>query len=382
MSDQRAPDWDPRDPSVLEDQRDAYDRMRETCPIAFSEFLGWSVFRHSDVAAVVDDSGAFSSASRHRAIPNGIDPPEHGKYRALIERYFTADVISTFEPDCRSIAGDLIDPLVGNTGVDAIEAFATPLPLRTTCRFLGWPDSRWEHLRGWTHGNQLASFARDREAGAALAREFTGYVIDELAERRSDHVQENDDLTARLMREEIDGRSLYDEEIVSILRNWVAGQGTVASGIGLLIWHLASDQGLQRDLRASPDLLPTAVDEILRVDGPLVSNRRTATRDLTIGGCPVPNGAQLTLMWIAANRDPRVFDNPDAVDLTRDEADNLLFGRGIHDCVGAPLARMEMRVALEELLGRTRSIEIAPSDNVERAVYPGNGIRRLPVTFR
>ncbi|HMM41537.1 MAG TPA: cytochrome P450 [Thermomicrobiales bacterium] len=381
MSNKSAAEWDPRDPSVLRDQREAYDRMREECPVAFSDFLGWSVFRHGDIVGILDDPGAFSSRSRHLAIPNGMDPPEHTGYRELIEPFFGADAITALEPECRTIAAGLIEPLADRTGVDVIEALAVPLPLQTICRFLGWPIERWEHLRGWTHGNQLASFARDRESSAALAREFTGYVEDEIAARRLDKRVTSDDLMSRLMVAEVDGQPIGDEAIVSILRNWVAGQGTVAAGIGLLLYHLASDAELQDRLRESPERLTNTIDEILRVDGPLVSNRRTTTSPTTIDGKSIPEGGQLTLMWIAANRDPRAFAEPSTIDIERDQAGNLLFGHGIHDCVGAPLARMQMRVALEELFNRTTAIVLDDPDAVERMVYPSNGIRKMSVTM-
>ncbi len=381
MSDERLIDWDPRDQSVLNDQRAAYDRMREQCPVARSEFLDWSVFRHDDVVRILDDPVTFSSHSRHLAIPNGMDPPEHTQYRALIEPFFTTAAIAQSEPACRSIASELIDPLVGRRDVDVIGALAVRFSLQAICVFLGWPVEQWEHLRGWTHGNQQASFARDRDASVALAREFTAIVQEELARRRRDD-RVGDDLTSRLMTAEVDGRPLSDEAIISILRNWVAGHGTVAAGLGLLLWHLARDEQLQQELRDSPVRLPHAIDEILRSDGPLVSNRRTTSRAVTIAGRSIPAGERLTLMWIAADRDSRVFTRPDEIDLDRDLGKNLLFGWGIHDCVGAPLARMEMRVVLEELLSRTAWFAIADAEPVERMVYPSNGISMMALSIR
>ncbi|HRA48055.1 MAG TPA: cytochrome P450, partial [Thermomicrobiales bacterium] len=170
--------------------------------------------------------------------------------------------------------------------------------------------------------------------------------------------------------------------IVSILRNWTAGQGTVAAGIAILVQYLAEHPDLQTTLRANPDRLPDAIDEILRVDGPLVANRRTTTRAVEIGGRKIEAGEKLTLMWIAANRDNRVFDDATEVRLDRDQSANYLFGAGIHVCVGAELARLEMRVALEELLARTTVIELGSSAPSIRAVYPSNGYQSLPVRLR
>jgi cytochrome P450 len=272
--------------------------------------------------------------------------------------------------------------LDGNNGtVDLISDFAEPFPLRALCAFLGWRDDRWERLRGWNHGNQQVALTSDRAAGKVLAAEFSGYVEQELQARRAATQDQLHDVTANLMSREVNGARLADEDIVSILRNWTAGQGTVASGIGNIIHFLAQDDKLQAQLRSNPGLLPAAIDEILRVDGPLVMNRRTATRDVEIGGRPIGAGERLTLIWIAANRDERCFDDPESVRLDRDESNNLVFGHGIHDCVGAPLARLELRVAVEELLARTRLIELA-EDNPPRAVYPGNGFRSMKVHLR
>jgi cytochrome P450 len=205
------------------------------------------------------------------------------------------------------------------------------------------------------------------------------YVRDAMDERREQHAQPTDDITARIMATEVNGKRLSDEEIVSVLRNWVAGHGTVAAAIEILVYHLAHDQALQQKLRADRTLVPAAIDEILRSDGPLVANRRTTTREVEIGGRKIDPGATLTLMWIAANRDPAVFDDAEDIRIDRDQDKSLLFGAGIHVCLGAPLARLEMQVAIEELLDGTKMIELAAGLPPERDIYPGNGFRALHV---
>lgn len=377
MTARPAPDWDPRAPSVLRDQRAAYDEMRKRCPVAYSDFLGWSLFEHADIGDVLADPETYSSASRHLAIPNGMDPPQHTLYRRALEPYFTPDWMAAFEPRCRPLAATLVQDLLASQDADFVAGFAEPFSLQSACAFLGWPPATWEDLLGWTHGNQEASLSRDREAGARLARVFADYVDAQLRARREMPGEAGEDITSRLTVTEIDGAPLSDEAIVSILRNWIAGHGTVAAGIGILALYLAEHPEDQERLRARPDLLPQAVDEILRADGPLVANRRSTTRDVEIGGRPIAAGEKLTLVWIAADRDPAAFADPYEVRFDRDETGNYLFGAGIHDCLGAPLARLEMRVALEELLARTTSIALA--GRPERAVYPSNGLTRLPV---
>ncbi len=369
LSDTPRDDWDPRDPAVLVDQRQAYDRMRETCPVAHSEFMGWSLFRHGDIVRVLEDPATYSSASRHPAIPSGIDPPAHAGFRTALAPHFTEAVMAALEPRSRRIAVELMEPILRDGGAEMMEAFATPFTLRTLCASLGWREEQWECLGGWTHGNQQAAFSRDPAAGRALAKLLSEHVKANLDEHRS---SPSDDVTCALLATSVDGALLDDDQIVSVLRNWVAGEGTVAGGISLLVLYLAQHAELQKALRDDPSLIPAAVEEILRVDDPLVANRRTTTREVEIGGRTIPAGASLSLMWIAANRDPRAFESADEVHLDRGTDDGLVWGRGIHLCLGAPMARLEMRIALEELLSRTTTFSVG--GEVRRSVYPSDGL--------
>ena len=380
MSDTVHDDWDPRDPSVQGNQRGAYDEMRERCPVAHSEFMGWSLFRHQDVAEVLADPETYSSASRHVAIPNGMDPPVHGQYRDALAPHFSSDPIAALEPRCRRIATDLLAPVLAGGEAEFIDAFATPFPLRTLCAFLGWPEKLWECLGGWTHGNLEAAFTADPAAGKALTRLFSEHVKANLDVHRT-APSDTGDVTDGLLATLVDGTQLDDEQIVSILRNWTAGHGTVSAGLSILVLHLAEQPEIQQRLRSDPALIPAAVEEILRSDDPLVANRRTTTRAVEIGGRAIPEGARLSLMWIAANRDPRAFEGPESME-PRDGLDgSLVWGQGIHLCLGAPLARLEMRVALEELLARTERFELT-TDAPCRSVYPSNGLATIGLRFR
>ncbi len=371
MSDVQRDDWDPRDASVLKDQRAAYDQMRERCPVAHSEFMGWSVFRHEDVEAILVDPATYSSASRHVAVPNGMDPPEHTRHRAALAPQFDDEQMRRLEPRCREIASELLGRMLADGEGDVVYAFAEPLTLRTLCAFLGWPEQQWDFLGGWTHGNQQAAFTRDPSAGRALAKLLSEHVRGSLEAHRQAPAGVID-VTHALLMTDVDGERYDDDAIVSIVRNWIAGEGTVAGGLSLLILCLANDPVLQDRLRADPSLISAAIEEILRVDDPLVANRRTTTKEVEIGGRTIPAGENLTLMWIAANRDPGAFDDPDKVRLDRDMDGSMVWGHGIHLCLGAPLARLQMRVALEELLARTSRFEVA--GEVRRSVYPSDGL--------
>jgi cytochrome P450 len=371
LNEQQHNDWDPRDPSVLKDQQAAYDEMRERCPVAYSDFMGWSIFRHQDIVDVLRDPDTHSSASRHVAVPNGMDPPEHTLHRAALAPHFVDEQMRRLEPRSREIAGELVDAILAKVSADVVSDFAEPFALRTLCAFLGWPEDLWECLGGWTHGNQQAAFTRDPAAGRALAKLLAEHVRSNLDEHRRTH-RATPDVTDALLATEVGGARLDDDAIVSILRNWIAGEGTVAGGLSLLILHLVQAPELQKRLRQDPSLIPFAVEEILRVDDPLMANRRTATADGEIGGRTIPAGDNLTLMWIAGNRDPRAFEQPDEVRLDRDLSRSLVWGHGIHLCLGAPLARLQLRVALEELLARTDEVQIA--GRIRRSVYPSDGL--------
>jgi cytochrome P450 len=376
-----SPDWNPRAAAVLGDQRLAYDQERERCPVAYDAFLGWSLFRHDDIVGVLADPDTYANASAHRAVPNGMDPPEHTRYRHLLEAYFGPEQMTALEPRCRSIAADLAQALQGRGEVELVTQFAQPFSFQTLCVFVGWPAQTWQNLRDWTDRNQHAALYPDATTGAALAQQFAAHAADTLQTRRETAQEPGADAVTGLMAAALDATVLDDEDITSILRNWTASHGTLTAGIGIIAWHLATRPELQDRLRRQPELVGHAVEEILRADGMLVANRRITTRDVEIQGRTIPAGEHLSLNWIAANRDARTFDDPDAVQLERDQADNLLFGAGIHNCVGAPLARLEMRVAVEELLKHTTMITATGTRPPARDTYPSNGFRALPLNL-
>lgn len=378
------PNWDPRSAAVLRDRCAAYDEMREQCPVAYSDFLRWSLFRHEDIVRVLHDPDTFSNAvSKHLSVPNGMDPPEHTEYRRIIEPYFRPERMVAFEPKSREIATGLAQSLLGRDEVEFIAEFAQSFAVRVQCAFLDWPPDMHEPLRLWTRKNQEATLAQDRAAMAEIAREFGGYIDELLRVRREAGAEASDDITTSLLHTRVWGRPLRDEEIVSILRNWTVGEvGTISAAVGILIHFFAEHADLQQQLRGQPSLLPTAIDEILRIHGPLLSNRRITTRPVEIGGRKIGAGERISLIWISANRDGQVFEDPKTVRLDRDPAPNLLYGAGIHVCPAAPLARLEMRVAMEELLGRTTRIDPSPDKPSIKAAYPASGFAALPLRIR
>ncbi|KRB30142.1 cytochrome P450 [Mesorhizobium sp. Root172] len=375
------PDWDPRSDQVLSNQIKAYDAMRRRCPVAYSDYLGWSLFRHEDVVQALDDHRTFSSVvSSHLSVPSGMDPPQHAAYRPLIERHFESERVAGFEPLCRTISANLVSGLQRGMEIDLVTQLAQLFAVHIQCAFLGWPASLHEPLLLWARKNHEATLARDSNAMSDIALEFDGYISELLEARREAGADAPDDITTSLLRQKIGNRPLNHEEIVSILRNWTVGElGTITACVGILGHYVAENLQVQQQLRENLHVLPAAIDEILRIHAPLISNRRVTTRPVEIGGRWIAAGERVTLMWASADRDEAVFGNSDEFRLDRDATQNLLYGGGIHVCPGALLARLELRVVMEELLRPTQQIALVPGRQPAIATYPASGYSMLPV---
>jgi cytochrome P450 len=272
----------------------------------------------------------------------------------------------------------VVNSLPADGEVDVMAEFASEFALQAQCAFLRWPVDLHRPLRDWVRKNHAATRSRDREAMADVAFEFDRHIRTVLDERRKSGA-DGSDVASELLRERIGNRALDDAEIVSILRNWTVGElATIAACIGILIGFLAEQTSIQRLLRAQPSLLPAAIDEILRIESPLASSRRKTTRAVRTGEHEIPANERVTLFWGAANLDEAVFEHPEQFRLDRNPALNLLYGAGLHVCPGAPLARLELRVLMEELLA---VVKLAPgtSSRPIRAIYPASGFSSYPV---
>lgn len=318
--------------------------------------------------------------SAHLSVPNGMDAPEHTAYRRIIEPYFAAERMAAIEPQCRAIAAELVSQLVDRELVDVMAYFAPTFALRAQCAFLKWPAKLHEALQGWTRKNHEATRQQDRAAMASAAREFDAHIRTVLSERR--RAADTEDITGQLLQEQVHDRNLSDEEIVSILRNWTVGElATIAACVGILFHYVAAHEDIQQQLRGQPALLPAAIDEILRIHAPLTASRRRTTQAVEIADRRIEAGERVTLLWASANRDEAVFGDPDEFRLDRDPALNLLYGAGIHVCPGAPLARLELRVLMEELLSQTRAIREPADAWPANAIHPASGFASLPLVF-
>jgi cytochrome P450 len=375
-----ADEWDPESDEAVRDPVAAFDAMRRRCPVARSERLQWSLFRHADVVRALAEPATFSNAvSTHVSVPNGMDPPQHTAYRRIIEPYFAAERMRALEPGCRRIAAELVDALPADRDVEVMGELAEPFALRAQAAFLDWPAQLHEPLREWVRANHAATRARDPAATAAVALAFDRHIRGVLEECRRDPAR--DDPAARLLREQVDGRALTEAEIVSILRNWTVGElATIAASAGILVYFFATRPDVAARLASDAGLIPAAIDEILRIHPPLAASRRRTTCPVTIGGRRLGAGERVTLLWASANRDERTFGDPDEFRPERDPALNLLYGQGVHVCPGAPLARLELRVLVEALLRRPAPT-LAESRPPVNATYPGSGFARLYARF-
>jgi cytochrome P450 len=279
-------EWDPLSSDTRHTQIERYDELRQRCPVAHSEALGWSVFRHSDVLRILEDPETFSNAvSAHPSVPNGMDPPDHTAYRRIIEPYFSAERMEAIEPRCRAIAAQLIERLTPSGEIEVMSQLAEDFSLQAQCAFLGWPVELHAPLREWVHKNHAATRSRNRAAMAAVAMEFDTHIREVLAARRNAPSAVPGDVASQLLKESVRGRELSDEEIVSILRNWTVGElATISAAIGILMHFLARHPVLIEELREDPDKLPAAIDEILRIDAPLMTSRRLVNRSVKVGG--------------------------------------------------------------------------------------------------
>ncbi|MCW8870381.1 MAG: cytochrome P450 [Proteobacteria bacterium] len=367
-------DWNPRSDESLNQAIATYDRMRAKCPVAYSDYLQWSVFRHADIAAIAKNHSTFSNqVSRHMAVPNGMDPPIHDVYRELINPYFNDRSIHTFEPTCQKIAKRYAQAMSNSKKIDFMAEFAWPVAVAMQCAFLGWSKSHIATFSTWVKRNQQATLAQDRTELAACATEFE-VIVSGIIERH----RNKDDVTARLLQERVNGELLTQSQLISILRNWAVGEiGTMAAAMGILVQFLTEHTDIQQQLRDAPEKIPEAIEEILRLHGPLVTNRRKTTCPVKLGGRDIPAGAILTVNWVSANRDESVFDQADEFRWGRDQGENLMYGTGIHYCPGAGLARMELKAVLLALLDANSNIESA--GQTTPAHYPGSGYATLPI---
>lgn len=368
----------PAPPLQDRDPRREYDQARQTCPVQ-RQAGKVVVYGHPEVTEVVTQPELFSSAvSRFRQLPNGLDGAEHQQWRALTDPYLMdPENLREVEQLARQVMRELLGGLTLPATVEAVSDLGARYAVRVQLRWLGWQADLEGQLLDWVQENRRASRSGDHAWTGRVAEAFDAIIRGELARRRG---QERDDVTARLMNEQVSGCPLQDEQLVSVLRNWTSGDlGSLALCAGVIVAFLAEHAEVQARLRAgvTTQEFDAALDEILRMDDPFVANRRVALRDTRLGGVAVARGEVVQVNWTAANRDPRVFADPDAFCPAKHAPDNLVYGLGPHACPGRALSTLELRVFTEELLRATHSVSWAAAST--RELPPGGGYATVVV---
>jgi hypothetical protein len=367
--------------------------LRARCPVAHTDRYGgaWLPTRHEDVAAIAYDTERFSSRSvvmgnnrpPHDIAPVGIsppissDPPFHHGARRLLLPAFAPQAIARLEPGTRAYCDELLDALEGRDVVDAAAEFAQHIPVRVIADMLGFPREDADLFRGFVH-DVLESVNEPLEVRFTMMQGLFGYLNTQI----DDHLANpRDDLTTYLIDVELEGDKLDPLHIAGTMALLLlAGIDTTWSAIGASIWHLARTPADRERLVAEPDLLPTAMEELLRAYAP-VTMARLVKEDMDWNGCPMKADDWILLSFPAANRDPELFEEADRVVIDREVNRHSAFGLGIHRCLGSHLARLELRVALETWLARFPSFSLADPAAVTWSHGQVRGPRRLPIAI-
>jgi cytochrome P450 len=383
-----AQDWDPLDPETIRDPHSAYRKLREQCQVAHSNRWNgfWALTKYKDILAAASDAKTFINSVQNvvpavgygKRIPLHSDPPAHTYYRRAMNVPFDENNIAAFESAIRQITVALLDPLIANGCGDAVRDFTRTLPLFVFCEFFHIPREFALPIKEHGERYALALHATDYETLRVESEALYDFARQFVAARKAAPLHPARDVTSALLAARIDGQPIDDEVIVGAVRQLlVAGHLAPTHAMASAIYHLATHDELQEQLRREPARIADAVEEVLRFYSPTRVFARTTTRDVEVRGRAIKKDAVVALMWISANRDEDVFSHPDDFDIERHPNKHIAFGHGTHKCLGAPLARLEMRVALEELLARTKNFTLDGS--VEWADWPEFGPTALPI---
>lgn len=391
-------DLDILDSRFVRDPAAVWRELRQECPVAFTERRGraWMPVLYDDVAAVANDTTHFSSRrisvidlpDRQRedgamltAPPITSDPPEHTWARRILLPAFSPHQIEIMTPITRAVARELIDEFADRGRADAARDFAQHIPVRVIAHMLGVPASDEDMFTDWAVRILQEGF-NDLEAGLDAIIEVLEYFGVRVDERAAIPGSERpDDLLTLLVETEVEGEPLDRRHLLgTCFLLLLAGIDTTWSAIGSSLWHLATHPDDQARLRAEPELLDSAIEEFLRFYSP-VTMAREVLADVDAVGCPMHAGDKVLMSFPAANRDPAHFDDPDTFVIDRQHNRHVAFGKGIHRCLGSNLARMELKVALEEWLARVPTFEIIDPDVVTWTGGQVRGPRTIPVRW-
>jgi cytochrome P450 len=390
-----ATDYDIFDPQYCTDPGPIWADLRQRCPVAHTERWGgsWLPTRYEDIAEMARMVPALSNEefivvppvplidpetgevlrAKPVAPPISSDPPFHGVARRLLLQAFSPQAVAKFEPYTEDLAHRLIDEFVDKGRCDAAVQYAQQIPPKVISHLMGLDETMGDTFIEWVRGI-LEIGATNPEVRVATGLQMYKFWTQEIERRKA---EPTGDFINWLMEQDLDGEPVDDEHVRTTCGLLlVAGIDTTWSSIGAAIWHLATHPDDRQRLVDEPELLPTAVEEFLRVYSP-VTMARLATEDVAVNGVTIPAGSRVLMNFPAANRDPEVFPDPDKVVIDRAVNRHVAFGIGIHRCAGSNLARMEMQVALAAFLQRIPEFELDDS----REIHLPDGTRTSGVTW-
>lgn len=383
-------DYDIFSPEYIKNPFPIWDELREKCPVAHTERWGssWMPTRYEDLFDIARDIQHYSSRDvlvaptapppEGETLPDGSpapvydpgpgggappitsDPPVHTWARKLLLPPFSAKAVAKYEQETRELCRELIDGFIDKGTADGAADYAQQIPPRVIAAMLGIPKDMAGTFTDWVRGF-LELGLTNPELRRESARNIFGY-LDEQIQQRKEHP--NEDLISYLLNSEVDGKPVPEQHVLgTCFLLLVAGIDTTWSSIGSALWHLAQHPEDRKRLINEPDIMPLAVEELLRAYSP-VTMAREVTEDYEYKGCPMHEGDKVLMNFPAGNRDPRRFENPDKVIIDRAENPHIAFGVGIHRCAGSNLARMEMRVSIQEWLARIPDFRLADPESV------------------
>ena len=391
--------FNPMDPEFVADPYPTYRRLRTEDPVHQNPLGFWVLTRYEDVMATLRDAravkepiAAFVAARFGAAVPAigfsmlDRDPPDHTRLRGLVSKAFTPKMVERLRPEVQAIVDGLLDGVEGAGTMDLIEQFAYPLPVTVICQMLGVPVEDRERFKQWgldiVRGLDAIMLPPDSEVArrsVASRHALTGYFRELIAERRT--TPRADVLSDLIAAEEAGDRLSEPELLATCILLLIAGHETTVNLIGNGTLALLRHPDQLRLLRERPGLIGSAVEELLRFDGPVQRTARIPSEDITIDGRTILKG-ELVMPFIgAADRDPAQFPEPDRLDITRTDNRHVAFGLGIHFCLGAPLARVEGQIAINTLLRRMPRLALATERPVFRQSLTLRGLESLQVRF-
>jgi len=365
-------------------------RARSLCPVAHSDQHGgfWVLTKYEDVLRVAQDWETFSSelgitvpyqppASSMKILPVAVDPPLQRTFKRLVNAHFTPAKVGPWEEPTRVLVNQLIDAFIERGECDFMTEFARPLPGLAFFNFaLHAPTDELEQVNHWA---TLASLTHLEESRDGLMK-LAGWIAKFIERRRADGPR--GDVVDAVLDAEIDGRAITLQEAIGTIHLLIlGGLETTAGVLGATMMRFCEHPEIPALLRARPDLIPQAVEELLRLDGSFICIGRTARHDTEINGHPVQAGERVLMYWASANRDEAEFPAPDAFDLDRERNRHIAFGAGPHRCVGSNLARMNLRVAIGEVVRRLHDIKLQPGADIDFHSTFNRAPLSVPITF-